>query len=709
MALTRYTTVAAAQKATEPAIELCLNLPKSETQLNKAFALPNLVELVLNVSKGFGEIPDSIKETKNLKHIKIEEAKNYDGKIELPTVFLELSQIEVLDIVNCPNLNIGNDSWEQMLNLKEFYVYNGGENFPQGLILAPNLSILTLSSCKYKNIPLKIGRMDSLVKVHLKLLGTTPPAAFSQLKNLKELRLDHQIPAWISKCNSGLKVLEFYPFGNVVNVDEAIFNFPDLEKLVLWGFGIKILSPKIAKLTKLRTLIIRYNKLDKLPEEIANLKQLEMVDISNNVFKSIPGVLAKLPNLKALEYKSLPLTKGEINQYHKFIEWLDLHKTQTTERDFLVDIWARKELDKASLDSKTLIKALKSKLYPLNSNALYYLTECAEKAFQTFQSGDKIYLDAKTSFKKTELKEKLSELNISLTNVFDDSVTHILINEGSTIFGSATLLTEKQLQSFINEVKPDYLVETVKENPQTLENINELLYSLSPSNIELALSLLKSGGVPEGIETALFAVYKLCEDKKLCSKALKILQHNSSFELQTAIKKRVDFKKIRYAQEYNSAISVFEGMGLDLLRFSLVFTHKFKNDAAILLILDKKDPAANKDFLMTISENGELNLNLNYYKINYIPECIYDFSHITKLRLVTNDKLASTSFKSIEKMQNLQELELDNSLKQIDMFAMPFMESLTKLTKLKKIRIHSMNAAMRSFLEQHLPNCTLQS
>jgi len=54
-------------------------------------------------------------------------------------------------------------------------------------------------------------------------------------------------------------------------------------------------------------------------------------------------------------------------------------------------------------------------------------------------------------------------------------------------------------------------------------------------------------------------------------------------------------------------------------------------------------------------------------------------------------------------------LELDDSLKDIIMFAPAFMNSIEKLPNLKKIRVNGMSKETKAFLEKHLPNCQLQS
>jgi hypothetical protein len=121
------------KKAKEPAIELHINLPKSEKQLDEAFACTNVVELVLNVEAGFGHIPQSILKMPNLKTLHIENLKKLKTTAEIPEVLLELPQIDYLKIYESPNIVFGNKSWEKMLSLNTLYIYLTGEEFPTGM------------------------------------------------------------------------------------------------------------------------------------------------------------------------------------------------------------------------------------------------------------------------------------------------------------------------------------------------------------------------------------------------------------------------------------------------------------------------------------------------------------------------------------------------------------------------------------------------
>ncbi len=708
MALLPKYNLSFAKKATEPAIELVINLPKTEKQLVDAFAMPNVQELMLNVESGFGEIPESIKNAPILQTLRIDDLKKFKGTVEIPAVLLELPQITYLSISDSPNLIFGEKSWEKMIGLTSLNLYGSGTGFPIGMTKALNLKSISLN-CEYE-IPDEIGNLSNLELLHISIFSLKAPEAITRLSKLKDLSMFcSSFPSWIGKCSKKLKKIFVYTRDTVKEIPEDVFDYPELEILEICSSGLEYLSPKVAQLKSLKKLRLSRNQFSSLPEELTQLENLERLDIEFNKFSTIPGLLIKIPNLKELNLKGAATHDSEISRFEKFYSWISSSANTKEEKEFFADVWDKKPMTAEALDINKLGKALNSGIVPFNAHALYYLTEISEKAYRPFKAGDVLFIEAKTAFKKTELKEKLSALNISLAADYDENVTHVLIDESGNTDYQALLMTELQLSTFLNDNKPDYLVESVQQDSGTLDNITSMLYSLNTANVDVAFSLMKSGGVPEGAVTALFTVYKLSNDKDQCAKALKFLQKIASPDLASALKKRVDFKKTRHSGEYNSNLSVFENTELDLIRFGLAYTRASDEVYALESILKQNNPEISKEFLLLISAKGNLSLNLEYYKIKDIPECIYEFDHIKSLRLVVSKKASREDLKSIEKLKSLEELILDDSMKEIVMFAPAFMNSLEKLPNLKKIRVYGMSAETKAFLEKHLPNCQLQS
>lgn len=697
------------KKATEPAIELVLNLPKPLKLLEELLALPNIVELTLNVEEGFGELPELIKQAHNLKNLRIENLKKYPENVLIPEVLLNLGQIENMQIIDCPNLVFGNSSWAGLSNLNGLYLYNTASTFPTGMTKALNLRSISISKCKFE-IPESFSELKNLEIISISQ-DTPAPIALKYLPKLESLSIFcSDLPDWIGDCSKTMQSLSVYANIEKELVPENVYEYPFLEKLQLWRCGIKTLSPKISQLKKLKSLQLGRNKLTSLPIELASMDHLEELDIEYNPFSGTPSLLALMPWLKNSKISGTALHDSEIARFKKFLDWLTKSSYTQTDRAFFVQIWDKADFKPQREDLNNLSAALLSKIDPLNSHALYYLTEVCDSAYRPLKKGDILFVDAKLSNKISEIKEKLKALEISVATKYSETVTHVLIDLKSNLnYNGASLMTEQQLISYLNELKPDYLVESAQQDDSMVEQVNALLFSMDDDNVEIAFGLLKGGGIPTVVMTALFTVYKFSDNKNICSKALKLLQQAASPELLSALKTRTDFKKTNSRYKFNSNISIFSGTEIDLIRFSIAFS-RFKNasysEEYILKNANQKDL---REYCELISKEGTLNLNLSYYGIIDVPEFVYEFTHLTKLRLVTVTKVAQEDLKSIEKLVALEVLELDDSLHKIGMFAMPFLKSLSKLPKLKSIRIYGMSQETKAFLKANLPNCSLRS
>lgn len=102
-------------------------------------------------------------------------------------------------------------------------------------------------------------------------------------------QLDDEITA-LDLRNQGLDTLP-----------SCIFNFPQLNILLLGGNKIERLPRQIGELTNLQTLVLNNNLISELPREISQLTRLQCLDISDNELLQISKELASLGNLRTLD------------------------------------------------------------------------------------------------------------------------------------------------------------------------------------------------------------------------------------------------------------------------------------------------------------------------------------------------------------------------------------------------------------------------
>lgn len=105
-----------------------------------------------------------------------------------------------------------------------------------------------------------------------------------------------------------LKSLEI-KYVKLNSIPEALFELKNLEKLYLKNCELESFPKGLSKLTKLKRLSFEENKLNSLPEDLNQLKKLTMLDLSENNFKEIPSMVFELKSLTYLSINDMNLTK----------------------------------------------------------------------------------------------------------------------------------------------------------------------------------------------------------------------------------------------------------------------------------------------------------------------------------------------------------------------------------------------------------------
>lgn len=84
-----------------------------------------------------------------------------------------------------------------------------------------------------------------------------------------------------------------------------ICQFKHLEKLSLFGHGIREIPDCISNLTELKYINLSCNKIQELPESFSKLAKLRLLNLDNNPIEGIPKCLRYLP-LRHLYMNSMP-------------------------------------------------------------------------------------------------------------------------------------------------------------------------------------------------------------------------------------------------------------------------------------------------------------------------------------------------------------------------------------------------------------------
>ncbi len=423
----------------------------------------------------------------------------------------------------------------RVLDLKNIRTKAGVTNLPEEVFQLKNLEILSLGDLPLQQLSASIDKLKKLWKIYLLSMPMKSlPATIGRLKKLSDLCI-----RWVD--------LETLP--------EEIGEFTALEELILEGTKIQHLPTNLNKWKKLRSIRLGDNQLEVFPLELCYCKKLTRIDVQSNQLKNLPLAIAKMQNLEWFNGANNPLTA-----FPPFILDADL-----TQLEWKFDAGLHNEVDLKSLinrsDYRDLTEELRRYYFYLHCNLVEFMktipasglraafnasfktvkTRAVEYATQdnleTLKEGNVVLVNTKLNQKKTVLKEKLSPLGIKVVNKMSPEVTHVLVS-----FSNNTKLellpkdinwkwiTEAQLTTYINEKMPSYLVAdsqaAVEEGTSMIAKVSELVMSGQEDNWELAVELVKGGGLPVELFTDLFIINKLTENAALRKETKKILLEN---------------------------------------------------------------------------------------------------------------------------------------------------------------------------------------
>lgn len=122
----------------------------------------------------------------------------------------------------------------------------------------------------------------------------------------------------------------------LVQVPDAVYHLmrnTELKSCDLSSNVIKKIPPKFAmKFSLITDLNLSNNQINKLPDELADLTQLLRLDISHNLFLSLPKVVFKMPKLRQLKANNNAIIDVENDEIitSESLELVDLRKNPLT-------------------------------------------------------------------------------------------------------------------------------------------------------------------------------------------------------------------------------------------------------------------------------------------------------------------------------------------------------------------------------------------
>lgn len=530
---------------------------------NAIFQLPNTIGNLYNLEtlalkeNKLTTLPTSIGDLKNLKELYIQKNQIRD----LPETIGQLSNLTILcgevnQLSTLPN-SIGN-----LKQLKDLDVsHNQLKKLPKEIGVLHSLHYLNLRKNQLTTIPKEIGGLTQLYEFDISNNKLTKlPDEIGELISLKDLKGSQNQLATLPTSIQNLTKLSWIAF-NQNRLTELPNELSNCTLIYWMDFAqnqLTTIPESFTQLTKVSHCSLDYNQLTEFPSFLLKQKSLSALDINNNHVSFIPPTINQLEKLENIDFSSNPLTitptsileLPKLYNVRGFAEEVFTHRktflkafaTLSPEnKTDLYHIIEEKKLD--TIPHETFFQALSISFQTLQKNALKHILRNENKMLleTPIQKNCSIAVLGKVNMNKTELKQRLSNLNIHYSPKIIDKTTHVVLEKGAKHYNGfenekLIFISEQSLHHFLETVDTSHLnqKETAKED---IDNVRQLLLNEDFDNVAIGIELVNSLGMPPTLFTEVFCVanHKECPTS-LRNKAKKLVKLHASEKLQEVIK-----------------------------------------------------------------------------------------------------------------------------------------------------------------------------
>lgn len=161
------------------------------------------------------------------------------------------------------------------------------------------------------------------------------PENINKFRNLKHVDLSNNFLTEINEAVFELKMLNILIARNNLlgdfSLPKKLGSLLNLEELNLSGNLFKTIPPEVIDIKSLKSLYMGGNQLEELPRDVWKLEKLEILYLGGNCLKDIPAEMGRLHYLRSLvlcenQLQSLPSTISCLRRLRS----LSLHKNQLT-------------------------------------------------------------------------------------------------------------------------------------------------------------------------------------------------------------------------------------------------------------------------------------------------------------------------------------------------------------------------------------------
>ncbi|GIJ46587.1 hypothetical protein Val02_34730 [Virgisporangium aliadipatigenens] len=447
----------------------------------------------------------------------------------------------------------------------------------------------------------------------------------------------------------------------------------------------------LARLVHLEKLVLRAGPSDRFVRALLTLPALTELIIHDDVAKvaaeTLDALLAKLTTFRLTTHLWGELmTAAEARSLRAGIAGLP-----PSARLFQIAIQCRLDdgtpVEAASLDD--VLSAVDSPLPYVRSRALHLLMERLESGL-ALAPGDAVLVAGDIGFTATELKERLGRIGVSVARTPGPKVRVSVVGErhkGAAHRHAAAgiaLTTAERLRDLLDREAPTVI------GAAAADRIRDLLASPDAANPAVALELMRTGGVPDGILAELL-VFSRCTwlDKKLREQARKLFMkvapasvtaavrdRDTRFTVEPAVASPKPWQRNNYYDLRDAAGALAELSGGDIDAWDVVmFAYRMCGETALVLGWRGMDGVDERAFALPATREILLNshtatrlpetfgnlphlwsLSLNYAGLTALPESIGDLPALSVLHLEGN--ALTTLPDRVARLATLRELRL---------------------------------------------------
>lgn len=385
----------------------------------------------------------------------------------------------------------------------------------------PLLENLDLSNNELATLPVEISRCQQLRRLNLNRnkLAKLPEFA-NAFKYLIQFDAGsnylNRLPAWLQACTrvetinlagNRLRSLpgflselprlsKFDAAGNILRKWPALPN--TLTTLNLSNNPISSIPADIGRLTKLEALYLDQTKLSRLPTQFKFLQALETLSAKDVLLQAPPKSLFAMHHIKHIDGLLTPKEADIVRTLWKTVRKIP-QSGKLLPIIYQVAKGRKEALSKVSVRGLLLLHQHED-LEFLIRNELFRRSR--EQPEQALQAGKVLYCAGETAFDLSTLAARMEKQGLRLVNRPGSDTTHILLGKHPESFPALSkrnliFINEQALTQFLDYTEQRPLA--LNPTPEVVANLRQLLLHKEPANIEIALRMMETGGVPKNL------------------------------------------------------------------------------------------------------------------------------------------------------------------------------------------------------------------